>query len=799
MASVAIVEAALRLDAKQFTKTIESAKDSVAKFASDSRAVAAGVGAGLLSAAAGLGALAFSLKTSADAADAIGDSLAQAFTGTELDAVTKAVLELGAQGVFTEKQFENVAKRVAAFGKDAEPALQRLADVASKTGAPLEALGEAYAKFGRDDKGTKALLKLTGIKADELVAFGGVLDSTGTKLNILGDNAQKNIDAFNKLADSDRFAGSMKAGTDGASQLAAEIKLLKQEIGAGLVSAFEDAGAAILPVAQYLRGFSDETKKFAGLGVLATAVAAGLGAVGIAGALAVTTIAANVAALGGLAAIGGTVAGVLGGLAAGALPALTLGATALVTVFNPLTLIVLGLAAAFQAYINVLDEAAKSAEDLFQIEEKRAAAARTAEQFIGKSANELRDAGNTAKQVAEAADGLSDRAEAAFNAGNTALVDKLRAQITDLRVVQRELAALEFADKEEKQIRADVVTALGPEVKAETDAKAKADDAYRAQREADEDKARDAATKKEQDAHAARIKAKQDALNRGAKIVVAVDYEQAKSAETLTSKLKAQEQQRVKDQADAAATSLATAKQNATDLEAAKTKGRGLKGQGLSNTVDDLQQNTEDTGADNSSKIKSALLEKLKLEQEGIRLEADKEKASTQSAEARAEIERNAQLEIQQAYRDTAQELDSNLKQQADALQAYRDGQKKASSSLGDVMSIGEFFEQSKLGYGVGRDRPQGTAATSLPSLQSVIQPLPSTVNNNPNFDKIGAAADKLLAAAGKLNTAADKPTKVTVSTSGSGAASSKTTSVNGRMGAYEKAGRGIGGMVGAR
>ena len=61
------------------------------------------------------------------------------------------------------------------------------------------------------------------------------------------------------------------------------------------------------------------------------------------------------------------------------------------------------------------------------------------------------------------------------------------------------------------------------------------------------------------------------------------------------------------------------------------------------------------------------------------------------------------------------------------------------------------------------------------------------------------AEALKLLAAAGKLSTAADKPTKVTVNTSGTGAASSKTTSVNGRMGAYEKAGRGIGGAVGAR
>lgn len=792
MASVAVVQAALRLDAQQFTKTIEQAKQDVAKFASSGKAIAGGVGAGLLSASVGLGALALNLKAAGDEADAIGDSLAQAFTGLELDRVTKQVLELGAQGVFTEQAFAGVAKRLGAFGKDASGSLQLLADVASKVGAPLDAVGEAYAKFGRDEKSTQKLLKLTGIRPDELVAYGAVLDSTTGKLSITGDNADKLVSAFDALAQSDRFAGAMAAGTDGASQLTAELKLLKAEIGAGLVTLFEDAGSAILPVAQYLRSFSDETKKLVGFGVLAGAIATGLGGIGIAGALAANAMAGAVAAAGGLAGFFGPLVGVLTTMATTALPAVTIGLTALTTVFNPLTLIVLGLAAATKAYIDTLADAAKAAEDLFQIEEKRAAAARTAEQFIGKSAEDLSKAGKTAKDVAAVADGLADRAQQAYETGNDALFQRLKRQVADLRSVQRELAVLEADKRETAAIQADVRTALGPAPDAAAlAAQAKVEDDARKNREAADAKADEERTKKEKEAHEKRVKAKQDALNKAAKLDIQANYPVAKAAEDLTNKLKAENDKRLKDQADAAKAAADIAKQQASDLADAQEKGRNLQQQEQGNKVSDLQANTDQTGADNSAAIKQALLERLRLQQESIRLDAEKAKAATDSADARVQIERNAELEIQQAYRETKQELDANLKDQADSIKAFRDSQKKE-GGVGDVLSLDQFFASSKLGYGIGRSRGDANVSASpLPNLQSVIQPLPNAVSANPSFDKLSSAADVLFSAAKTLNAAAGKETKVTLTTA-PGSAPREATSGDGRQSSLTATARSI-------
>lgn len=783
MPSVAIVEAALRLDAQQFTKAIDQAKASVQKFAGDSRAVAAGVGAGLLSASVGLGALALNLKAAGDEADAIGDSLAQAFSGVQLEGVTKQVLELGAQGVYTEQQFAATAKAVNKFGKEAEPALARLADVAAKSGAPLEALGEAYGRLGRDDKATKALQKLTGISTDQLVAAGAVLDDTTGKLSIAGDNAGKLVDAFNRIADSDRFAGSMMAGTDGASQLTAELKLLKAEIGAGLVSAFESAGAAILPVAKFFRGFSDETKAFVGVGIAVAAAAAGLGSFAIAGTLAANALAGAVISAGGLAAFLGPLAATLTGLATTVLPAVTVGLTGLVTIFNPLTLIVLGLAAAMKTYIDTLDEAAKNAEELFQIEEKRAAAARTAEQFIGKSAGELAKAGKTAKDVAAVADGLADRAQQAYEAGNDALFQRLKKQVADLRSVQRELSVMEADKRETAQIQEQAKAALGPAPDAAAlEAQAKLEDADRARRQEADQKAADERAAQDRAEHAKRIKIKQDALDRGAKIEIAAGYPIAKAAENLTSKLKAEQEKRVKDQADAAAQALKIAQQNAQDLADAQGQARDLKGQALDNQVQDLQTQTEQTGKDNTGAIRKAIEEKLALDIEAIRLEADKAKAATDSAQARVLIEENATEQIRQLQRQGTQDLRDELQKQADAIKAAEADKNKqrGAFTLGGTFGIAD-LNSSIQGSLSATTRPSKQNAFS--NVQALVQPLPSAVPNDPSFDKLSSAADVLLAAAGKLNSAADKEPRVTVVQQG-GTSSRSAPSGDGRQGA---------------
>lgn len=721
MASVAIVEAALRLDAKQFSKTIEQAKADVKKFAGDSRAIAAGVGAGLLSASVGLGAVALSLRNASDAVGAIGDSLAQTFAGKELEAITKQVLDLGALELFKPEQFANAAKRLNTFGKDVQSNLVVAADIAARTGASFDAVAEALARFGRDEKGTKALLKLSGIKPAELEKFGAVLNEAGTGLDITGQNAEKAQKALEAVAKS-QFAGAFMDGADGIAHFSAEWTRLQQEVGQGLDDALADIAGRLAPVVAGFRGLSDETKKLIGFGVLAASIATGLGAIGIAGTLAATSIAANVAAMGGMAAITGTLTGVLGTMAATAIPAVTAGLSALTLVFNPLSLAVLAVAAIMRDYILRMEEANKAAQDLLDIEESRADAARNTDQFLGKSAAELQAAGKTAKDVAAVADGLADRAQLAFEQGNDALVSRIRKQVADLRQVQRELASIEGDRREEEQIRAGVVTALGPAPdQATLDAQAKAEEADRAQRQAAEQKAEDERTAKAKEAQAQRIRDKQAALNKAAKLDIQANYPVAKAAEDLTAKLKAEQDKRLADQVAAADAAFQQAKQNADDLAAAQDRGRDLRIGATGNAVADLQANTEQTGTDNTSKIKAAFAERSKLETEQILLEAEKERAATQSAEARKQIEKNAALEIQATYRQTSEEFRRALDEQQAALdKARQDSAKK--STLGQVMSLQDALASTSLNYGVGRQRSGANSAALLPA--PVVQPL---------------------------------------------------------------------------
>ena len=878
MANVAIVEAALRLDAKQFSKGIEQAKDSVAKLAADARGLGAAAGAGLLAISAGAGALALNLKTAGDFADGIADSLASAFTGDELDAITKKALELGALGIFTEAQFADAAKRLNTFGKDAEKNLQRVADVAAKTGASFDAVAEALAQFGSNEKGTKALLKLTGLKPGDLEKYGAVLDSTGTKLDIAGKNGDLAVAAFEKLADIE-FSGAFLAGTDGASQFTAELKLLQQELGSGIVTAFEDLGGKIAPVIKFFRSFSDETKGLVGLGVLTASIAAGFGAIGIAGALAASSMLASVAAAGGFAVVGATLtagiatlgitlAPVVGTLAAFTAAGLTAAAAAA------------GLYKGISALNNLHTEDLKIQSELLATELERQAYQKIAPKFYGKTAQELYDVGLTAMDAGKAIQGLQQQLQQAQDNDDLDGVGRIKGRIAEIQTAKDELTKLEERDrgrvaardaaatpeakaegeKARKEREAAEKAANDKALKAELDAidlrfaqeeisqaevlelrkaaldRFKADEAEkralaietaRFETQATNDAVKqgsadgEAARKKKYDDELSRIdllksqrkiSAQQEAdllkkvlqdfnLTQGERVTTlkAVAAIENGLLDSTAAKRKAILDQQDADDKAASDARIAQAKQDAVDLADAQAQARGLKGSSLDSKVDNLQEDTQATGKDNTAAIKAAAQEKLKLDLEAIRIEGDKQKAATQSAEARAQIEANTLERIKQAQEGATDSLKSELQQQLEALAKFEADKKKqrAGFSLGGVTGIDQLGENTG-GYGISR-RAEAISPVSTANLFANVAAPTSTVSNNPSFDKIGAAADKLLAAAGKLSTAADKPTKVTVSTSGTGAASSKTTSVNGRMGAYEKAGRGIGGAIGAR
>jgi hypothetical protein len=868
MANVAIVEAALRLDAKQFSKGIEQAKDSVAKLAGDARGLGAAAGAGLLAISAGAGALALNLKTAGDFADGIADSLASAFTGDELDAITKKALELGALGIFTEAQFADAAKRLNTFGKDAEKNLQRVADVAAKTGASFDAVAEALAQFGSNEKGTKALLKLTGLKPGDLEKYGAVLDATGTKLDIAGKNGDLAVAAFEKLADIE-FSGAFLAGTDGASQFTAELKLLQQELGSGIVTAFEDLGGKIAPVIKFFRSFSDETKGLVGVGILTASLAAGLGAVGIAGALAASSMLATVAASGGfvavLAPLGALLAPVVGSLAAFAAAGLTA------------TAIVVGLNEAYKGLNNALEGDLKLQGELLATELERQSYQKLIPQFLGKTAQQLYDVGLTAMDAGKAIDGLyQQRGQASAN-GATDLVKQLDQRIAEIEKSKLDLTKLEDRDRgrvaareadpageESEKRRKEREKKAADARKKELDAELDAIELRLASEEITQEKSlelrRQALIKYEADEETKRAlaietarfetQAANDAVKQGdanseatlkkkfddeltridllksqRKISAQQEADLLKNvlntfaiteAEKVTllkqvaaienglldstaAKRKAILDQQAADEKTAADARIALIKQNSADLEDAQAQGRGLKSAGLDRKVDSLQEDTQATGKDNTSAIKSAAEEKLKLDLEAIRLEGDKAKAATESAEAREQIEANTLERIKAAQEAATDSLKSELQQQLEALAKFEADKKKqrGAFSLGGVTGIDQLGENTG-GYGISR-RAEAISPVSTANLFANVAAPISNVSNDPSMDKLDAAADKLLAAAGKLSTAADKPTKVQVVGVDESNRRMATVSVNGRMGSAEKASRGMSGPVGAR
>ena len=110
MANVAVIEAALRLDGKQWDRTIARAKKGFETLITDSRALSAAAGTLLLGAGIGLASFATELKNAGDEAIALKKNLDTTFDGAELDKLTEKIRILGATPPFSEGQFTQAAK-----------------------------------------------------------------------------------------------------------------------------------------------------------------------------------------------------------------------------------------------------------------------------------------------------------------------------------------------------------------------------------------------------------------------------------------------------------------------------------------------------------------------------------------------------------------------------------------------------------------------------------------------------------------------------------------------------------------
>lgn len=496
MASAGTVKAYLDLDAQKFRDELERSKEGMRVFTTIAKKMAEPIGKGLI--AGGASMLAFAGYTGLAARDMtrLEKSLAATFRDPrEIAAYAAQIAELGSTPPFTIEQFEKLAKQLRTFEKDVASNLVRVGDAAAATGAPFDTLAEAVAAFGIKAESTNQILEKLNISPQDLAKAGAVLDKTGKALDLSRENLGKNQAALEKLMD--RFAGGMDRVVTNVDRVKGGLDLLTKEVGKG-VSEFADfAAGALLPVIQYLRDLSPETKKTIGVmvGVAgAAAVAAGAfltvgaaisgivsavvtSALGVTlGTLALTVVPALVSAFGGLVGVLGAAAtGVAS--AAAAFPILLVPATKVISLLGTLSgqvvaleaLSLKGLAASaaaafapfalavttvgalaygFNKVTNDLKYQNEQEKRLFEIEENRVVKVRELRDYVGKTSEELKAQGKTAADATNAVLILLDAIERAGAAGNDALEEKLKAQLKELKTARAQLASEEKAARD---------------------------------------------------------------------------------------------------------------------------------------------------------------------------------------------------------------------------------------------------------------------------------------------------------------------------------------------------------------
>lgn len=749
MANVAVIEAALRLDGKQWDRTINRAKANFQKLVTDTKAIAAAAGTILLGAGIGLAKVAGELKEAGDEALRLKKNLDTTFDGEQLDRLTEKIRVLGATPPFSEEQFTGAAKQLATFGKEVESNLDRIGNIAAFTGQNFDTISKAFAGLGVDDRAAKQLEKLANISPERLAQYGAVLDKTGEKLDLTGDNAEKAQKALEALADAE-FAGAMDQAVTATDQLSGSLLLLKQDAGAALAEFADSAASFIVPLVEGFRALPGPVKASVGvivaLGSAAAVTTAGVIALG----LAAGPIGAAFTAAGGAAGIWAS------GLAAVnvQLPILNqslLGVAGSVAILGGAMAVIIGL---FVATTNAINEQTKAEEQLLKIELRRAANQRTLGDLQGKSIEQLKAEGKTADDLANGILALQERIELAREAGNDALVKRLSAQVVDLKKAKEELAKAETVQRQRAK---EEEVFNSPEAKA-----AREKDA------AEKDKLRKEALDKELDDISLRLaqeeisqreslrlraealqKYRADESEKRALAIETAKFETQTATEAVKTaeerkealrsgrldnrlneikllrtqeKISAQEEiaslerilqtydltesekqqlrqqtadleARLRDERERAEEKAAQeeqrraeeavkqAEKNAQDLAAAKAEGNRLEQDSISRQIDDLQAQTEDTGQNNTGKIRALIEEQLKLQLEAIALEAEREKAATDSAEARAQIEANANEKMKAAIRGRADEEKRAVQEQIDAINDLNEAKKPKKES----------------------------------------------------------------------------------------------------------------------
>ncbi len=705
-------------DTAQAIGEAATATEEAAKRFSFQQAAQAGI-ASLQSLAGSLSGFRSELVEAAGQADDLADHLQGVFgnAAEEMAALSEQQIVIGIDPEAAASVLTTLNKFKLASAEN----LTFVEDAAAKTGVPMGALAEKIGRIAElsDSKAYTSLAKNLGASVPVLKSLGAEFDNNNKVLLDTPERLQAAIGALREFGQTN-FSGAAAAMADDTTKLQGELRLLKQEIGGNIVAFEEGFAPAGRTLVSVLRDLPGPVKTFVGLGTEFVTVGASMATTGLQVATNVSLLTTNTALMANAQRAALAASGAFQG-----------GLTALLGAMSPLVIILGSVAIGLAVYTAELEKSNKAAEDLLATEERRAQNLKANKDLIGQSAEDLKRQGRDLKDVNDVILGLQDQIQAARNAGNTSLVNKLQGQVRELIQVRSELGKLIEADgknqdgatssdpsKSVKQQKADEAKALKEANKA---ADQLTKDLAKAQREADkeaENARKEALANRLADiknqATAGEISKQQEiaALQAVLKEYHLVGAEK-RSVDASIAALKGQlraEQSRADETADrertakevkeaheretkkkkaeadakkAADQAAATEKENTADLQRlAKEKADAEKA-----AIDTALKSQEEKLGENSGALKQveALLEKrLQLVIAEINAQKDAEIAATKSELVKAAAVATAESKIQAARAASTQAMNDAAKKQKDALQSVADKQKSVVAEIND-------------------------------------------------------------------------------------------------------------------
>lgn len=168
---------------------------------------------------------------------------------------------------------------------------------------------------------------------------------------------------------------------------------------------------------------------------------------------------------------------------------------------------------------------------------------------------------------------------------------------------------------------------------------------------------------------------------------------------------------------------LRQAQREATELTRLQSEGRQLATAEIDREIQNLEQESEDKGVDNTAAIRRAYEEKLALSLEQIRIEEQAAISAATNAEQRAQIEANTQAKIRAEIADTNEAFKRSVDQRIAEKKRLEGDTKK--STFGDVFGIEELGERLRAEQATTRRQSTITQA-AVPALVAQIAPVPA-------------------------------------------------------------------------